>query len=175
MSAVEDCTIPKDPIEPHRYASPSKTGLALVLKHLIHTRRADNGVYVFMNRYALGKWRAEQEKELKEDWAAPSAHRELFAKAMVWWNERLQRGDLSVEQMPPTSVLKGWLAGDTSMERHWHEASKRWDTLRFDPVRGSYTALSLSKAPRAQLGLRAAQIYGLDGRDWEARNAARRD
>ena len=105
MSAVEACTIPTDPIEPHRYVTPAKTGLALVLKHLIHTKRREGGDYVFYNRSALGQWRAEQEKQLKEAWAAPSAHRELFAKAMVWWNERLQRGDLAVTQMVRPSLL----------------------------------------------------------------------
>jgi len=60
------------------------------------------------------------------------------------------------------------------MEQHWHEATKRWDTLPFDPARSSTAAHSLSKAPRAQLGLRAAHLYGLDRQDWEQKNSARR-
>ncbi|GAA5841215.1 hypothetical protein JCM9279_000581 [Rhodotorula babjevae] len=175
MSAVEACTIPVDTIALNRFLLPSSFSLALVFKHLLHTRSKDGQGYVVNNRSALRQWRDAKEDELKYAWSAPSADRELFAKAMVWWDRRLQLGDLAITQMPPNWVLQGWLRGDTSMERHWHEASKRWDTLPFDPARASSAAHSLSKTPMAQLGLRAAHIYGLDRRDWEERNAATRD
>ncbi|GAA5889785.1 hypothetical protein JCM8208_001130 [Rhodotorula glutinis] len=171
MYAVEACTIPTHALSRDKFLNPSQHSLTLVLKHILHTKRLDNGEYVLTNRSAFAQWRARQEMELREAWCAPSAHRELFAKAMVWWDRRLQRGDLRVDQMPPPSVLKGWLAGEASLEQYWDPVAKRWGTtVSYDPAR----AHSLSKAPRAQLGLRAAHIYGLDGQDWEERNAARR-
>ncbi|KPV77399.1 uncharacterized protein RHOBADRAFT_41391 [Rhodotorula graminis WP1] len=176
MSAVVSCVIPTGILARDKFLSPHFTGLHLVLKHLIRTKRRDPNRFVVRDRSALIRWREAVEDHLTSAWvAAPAEHRELFAKAMVWWDRRLQHGDLLIAQMPPTSVLKGWLGGDTRMERYWDEDTKTWRThLPHDLARASAAAHSLSKAPRAQLGLRAAQIYGLDGQDWEERNAARR-
>jgi len=104
MSAVEACAIPTNTIALDRFLLPSSFSLCLVFKHLLHTRSKDGGGgYVVNNRSALRQWRDAKEEELKYAWSAPSANRELFAKAMVWWDRRLQQGDLAITQMvrPP--------------------------------------------------------------------------
>ena len=100
MSAVEACTIPTNTIGRDRFLLPSSFSLCLVFKHLLHTRSKDGGGgYVVNNRSALRQWRDAKEEELKYAWSAPTANRELFAKAVVWWDRRLQRGDLAITQM----------------------------------------------------------------------------
>ncbi|GAA5889845.1 hypothetical protein JCM8208_001145 [Rhodotorula glutinis] len=189
MTSIDNVAIPST-----AKLTATRNGLAVLIALLIRTRSATTHRNVFPGRETLDDWRRATVNALTEDWERVGADRSLFAKGLIWFNSKMQRGEVeNVDEMPPLWVMQAWLASGHGLEHHWDERTGRWvdnpnegsagstgpPKLLDPPYQGPpqprdpilpvdwHNFRSLGSTPIAQLSYGAARHYRLDKQAWE--------
>ncbi|KPV77404.1 uncharacterized protein RHOBADRAFT_41396 [Rhodotorula graminis WP1] len=141
------------------------------------------------------QWKADSMNGLWDAGAwqgADSAVRRRFSRAVLWLDQQLQGQDdpsrviqtvrklTSVDQLPNLDTLKAWLGPESA-----HYTTAQGYPLRFFVEPGSAEVLfheapagteahslgRVSRGPEAEIGRRAACVYGVDREEWRRERA----